>query len=82
MVTLKGILLFGALLLLAHIFVICVMKMCYDRLGPGREVFIYIKSKKDVEKDVILKHENGIIYTRRHGCFTFRDYLRDTITEY
>lgn len=82
MVTLKGILLLGAILLLAHLFVICVMKMCYDRLHPGREVFIYIKKKRDVEKDVVVKHEKGIVYTQKHGCFTFRDYLKDTITEY
>ena len=74
--------LFLLIVLLAHLFIFCIMKMCYNRLLPGREVFIYIEGKQDVERDVILKHEDGIIYTQKHGCFTFKDYLNDKITEY
>lgn len=78
---LQLVLLIGILFLLAYILFIWVMKIRYDNgLYPGREVFIYIERINGVEKDVVIKHENGIIYTR-HGCFTFRDYLNDIITE-
>lgn len=77
-----GLGLFLLIILLSYLFIFCIIKISYNRLLPGREVFIYIEGKQDVERDVILKHEDGIIYTQKHGCFTFKDYLNDKITEY
>ncbi len=78
----NGILFLGIIVFLAYMFFICLMKMFYDeRFYPGREVYIYIESINDIEKDVVIKHEDGIVYTKMHGCFTFKDYLKDNINE-
>ena len=47
---------------------------------------VYITNYLEVlsfsREEIKLKHKDGIIYTQKHGCFTFKDYLNNKITEY
>lgn len=71
--------LFG-LILSFHFITYYLSYLSYSRIEPGRKVILSLEKYQFYEiEDIVVKVENGIIYTKNNGAFTFKDYLNNTI---
>lgn len=74
-----GIICFLSFLIMVYIFVLWLYKMCYNRISPGDYVSVLNIYTDEVERDLVIKVENEIIYTESHGYYTFHDFIKGYI---
>ena len=74
-----GIICFLTLLIMVYVFVLWLYKMCYNRISPGDYVSVWSIDTDEVERDLVIKVENEIIYTESHGYYTFYDFVKGYI---
>ena len=74
-----GIICFLALLIMVYMFVLWLYKKCYNRISPGDYVSVLNIYTDEVERDIVIKVENEIIYTESHGQYTFHDFVKGYI---
>jgi hypothetical protein len=53
--------------------------MCYNIISPGDCVSVLNIYTNEVERDIVIKVENEIIYTEFHGYYTFYDFIKGYI---
>lgn len=79
MTKIVGIFCFLAFLIIVYMFVLLLYKMCYNRISTGDYVSVLNIYTDEVERDIVIKIENEIIYTKSHGCYTFYDFIKGYI---
>lgn len=69
-----------AFILAFHFFAYQLSYLSYSRIGPGSKVILSLEKYQFYEvEDIVVKVENGILFTKNNGAFTFKDYLNNTI---
>lgn len=69
-----------AFILAFHFFAYQLSYLSYSRIVPGSKVILSLEKYQFYEvEDIVVKVENGILFTKNNGAFTFKDYLNNTI---